>query len=230
MATELVTFSSKNEKGDGKAFVAGDASSKIGLIMIHEWWGLNQQMKSQAEELAKKSGLMILVPDFYRGQEAEEHETAGHLMGGLDWNGAMQDITGSANYLKLKGCAKVGVFGFCMGGALALMSAAELQDDIGAASAFYGIPSSDKTDLTKINIPVQCHFGSKDTLVGFSSKQDYDALREKLTGAGVKLDFHEYDAGHAFCNPLNRIGDNFRADLADLAQTRLIAFMKENLQ
>ena len=230
MSSDLVTFPSKNAKSDARAFVAGNSSSKMGLVMIHEWWGLNEQMKTQATELSKKSGFMILVPDFYRGEEAEDHETAGHLMSGLDWNGAMQDITASANYLKANGCAKVGVFGFCMGGALAFMSAAELQDDISAAGVFYGIPSSEKTDLTKIKIPVQCHFGAKDSLEGFSSKKDYDALREKLTAAGVKLDFHEYDAGHAFCNPLNRIGDNYRADLANQAFERLFSFMKENLK
>ena len=82
-------------------------------------------------------------------------------MDNLDWQGAIQDISAAARFLKLRGCVKVGVTGFCMGGALAFASAALLPDDISAAAPFYGIPSPQLCDLATIKIPVQCHFGAK---------------------------------------------------------------------
>ena len=230
MSGTIETFPSKNEKGDARGYVVGDASSKKGLIAIHEWWGLNDQIKSQGEEMATKANLMVLVIDMYRGQVADDRETAGHLMAGLDWKGAVLDIAAGAQFLKSKGCAKVGVTGFCMGGALSFASAALCPDEISAAAPFYGTPSAELADLTTIKTPVQCHFGSQDTIEGFSSKKDYEPLCKKLIAAGVPLELHEYDAGHAFCNPLNKIGPNYKADLAELALGRMYDFMNKNLQ
>ena len=165
----------------------------------------------------------------YRGKVATDRETAGHYMGDLNWDGAMQDLAAGAKFLKSRGCNKVGVCGFCMGGALSFAAAAAIPQDISAAAPFYGIPDQTKFDLTKISIPVQAHFGAKDELVGFSSKQDYDKLSEKLKAAGVNYELFEYDAGHAFTNPLNIIGDNYQADLAKTAFERMLAFMNTNL-
>ena len=115
-----------------------------------------------------------------------------------------------------------------MGGALCFASALSVPE-INAAAPFYGIPDQTKFDLTKITIPVQGHFGKKDEIVGFSSKKDYDALNEKLKAANVKFELFEYDAGHAFVNPLNIIGPNYTKECADLAFGRLYKFMQKNL-
>ena len=229
MAGKIESFHSKNEKGDVSGYVVGDAGSKKGLIVIHEWWGLNEQIKAMGEEMAKQANLLVLVIDMYRGQLADDRETAGHLMQGLDWKGAVLDISAGAQFLKSKGCAKIGVTGFCMGGALSFASACLCADVISAAAPFYGIPSADLCDLTTIKTPVQCHFGSQDEVVGFSSKKDYDPLCKKLQAAGVPLELHEYEAGHAFCNPLNKIGPNYKPDLAELALGRMYDFMNKHL-
>lgn len=229
MANDMSTFPSRNTQGDVHGLLTGDLTSKKGLIVLHEWWGKNEQIKQQGAHIGQEGKLMVLVPDLYRGKLAKDAETAGHYMKDLDWQGAVMDIEACVKFLQSKGCFKVGVTGFCMGGALSLASAALLPDHVSAAAPFYGIPPAKLADVTKIKCPVQAHFASEDHAVGFSSKQDYDLLRNKLESAGVPLEFHEYKAAHAFCNPENRIGPNYNEDLAKLAMRRLCEFMQKNL-
>lgn len=96
MLVEKVSFASENAKGECPGvFVKGkDSSSSRGLIVLQEWWGMNQQIQDQAKEIAEKGDFVALVPDLYRGKVATDHETAGHYMNDLDWPGAIQDITG----------------------------------------------------------------------------------------------------------------------------------------
>lgn len=126
----------------------------------------------------------------------------------------------------LLGCKKVGVTGFCMGGALALASAALIPEEISAAAPFYGIPSAELCDVGKIKIPLQGHFGSKDTLAGFSSPKDVESLKQKLDTGGVNYEVFMYDTGHAFTNPTN---PNYTKEICDLALGRMIDFMKKHL-
>jgi len=156
---------------------------------------------------------------------AVDREEAGHIMAGLDWAGAVKDIAGGAKYLKSVGCSKVGVTGFCMGGALSFAAAA-LCPDISAAAPFYGIPSAQLCDITKIRAPVQAHFGEKDDIAGFSSPADYTALEAKLKAAGVPYEAFTYPAGHGFTNPNN---DNYNRDATHQALGRVYAFMAKNL-
>ena len=96
MLVENVKFASENAKGECPAvFVKGkDSSSTRGLIVLQEWWGLNQQIQDEAKEIAEKGDFLALVPDLYRGELATDNEAAGHLMNNLDWPGAVQDIAG----------------------------------------------------------------------------------------------------------------------------------------
>ena len=125
------------------------------------------------------------------------------------------------------GCKKVGTIGFCMGGALALASAAQIPEEISAAAPFYGIPKPDLCDLGKIKIPVQAHFGSKDTIEGFSSPKDAKAMAEKFDAGGVTYELFMYDAGHSFANPTSA---NYTKEICDLAIERVIDFMKKHLR
>src|ERR671914_1745771 len=101
---------------------AGDKAP--GVVVIQEWWGLNDQIKGVADKLAK-AGYRALVPDLYRGKVALEANEAEHLMTNLNFGDAAgQDVRGAVQHLKSGGSAKVGVTGFCMGGALTLLSAA----------------------------------------------------------------------------------------------------------
>jgi carboxymethylenebutenolidase len=130
------------------------------------------------------------------------HEEAGHIFKGLDWQGAVQDIQGAVNYLKSKGVQKVGVTGFCMGGALSI-AAAVFTDGISASAPFYGIPKAEllNCDAGKARVPLQLHFGTKDSAVGFSDPESQDKLEKVLKENGRDYVFYRYEgAEHAFAN------------------------------
>src|SRR5919197_2769088 len=102
-------------------------SKAPGMVVIQEWWGLNDQIKGVADKLAK-AGDRALVPDLYRGKVALEANEAKHLMEGLNFGEAAgQDIRGAVQYLK-QSSKKVGVTGFCMGGALTVLSAVNVPE------------------------------------------------------------------------------------------------------
>lgn len=224
---KTVKFPSENKQGACPGVLVGDPSrTKRGLIVLQEWWGMNQQIQDEAADLASKGPFVALVPDLYRGKVATDHEEAGHLMNDLDWPGAIKDIQAAAKYLlKDVGCSKIGVTGFCMGGALSFAAAA-LVPEISAAAPFYGIPGESIADIATIRIPLQCHFGKKDDIVGFSSSSDQEALRKKLDTAKVKHEFYVYDAGHAFTNATS---PNYHEPSCKLALDRLVKFMNSYL-
>lgn len=122
---------------------------------------------------------------------------------GLDWPGAVQDIQGAVDYLKSsRGVNKVGVVGFCMGGALSI-AASVMVEGVSAAAPFYGIPKPDllACDAGKARAPLQLHFGTKDSAVGFSDSETQDKLEATLKESACVYEFHRYDgAEHAFAN------------------------------
>ncbi|XP_050418812.1 putative carboxymethylenebutenolidase [Patella vulgata] len=226
MSGQKISVPSENSKGPIPAVQFNDPKNQpMGVIVLQEWWGLNQQIQDTAQELANRGNFTTIVPDLYRGEVATDNEHAGHLMSSLDWQGAVQDIRGCAQHLKKQGCAKVGVIGFCMGGALSLASAA-LVTEVSASAPFYGIPNKELADPSSIKIPVQCHFGEQDVLEGFSAPADQDKLKESLKAGGVQFEFFSYPAGHAF---VNSKGDNYKKEVAELALGRAVDFFKKNL-
>jgi len=176
------------------------ASSAPAIIVIQEWWGINEQIKKHAEFIASK-GYFCLIPDLYKGKVGVDAEEASHLMNNLNFKKAVSEINECALYLKEKSPGrKVGITGFCMGGALTLASAA-LTTSLDASVAFYGIPPDALCDVSKIKIPVQGHFGNLDGLAGFSDPKAVDQLEEKLKKGGVPHEIHRYPTvGHAFMN------------------------------
>ncbi|MBC7938400.1 MAG: dienelactone hydrolase family protein [Chitinophagaceae bacterium] len=167
-----------------------------GIVVIQEWWGLNDQIRGVADKLATK-GYRALVPDLYRGKSTVEAEEAKHLMTGLDFGDAAgQDVRGAVQHLKASGSAKVGVTGFCMGGALTLLSAVHVPE-VDAAVVWYGYPPLDYVDAAKIKAPLMGHWGTEDE---FFKIEGVDALEAKLQAAGTAYEFHRYPAKHAFAN------------------------------
>jgi carboxymethylenebutenolidase len=165
------------------------------VVVIQEWWGLNDQIRGAADRLAH-AGYFALVPDLYRGKITVEEEEAHHLMTGLNFgDAATQDVRGAVQYLKGR-AAKVGCIGFCMGGALTLLASANVPE-LDAAVTWYGCPPLEYIDAGKITIPLQGHWATQDE--HFPAVQ-IDGLTAKLKEAGVKFDFHHYLARHAFGN------------------------------
>ena len=198
-----------------------------GLVVIQEWWGLNDQIKGVAERLAG-AGYRALVPDLYRGKLALEANEAEHLMNDLDFaDSAGQDIRGAVQYLKATGSAQVGVTGFCMGGALTLLSAVNVPE-ADAAVIWYGYPPLEFVDASKIGIPLLGHWATDDAAFAIDG---VDQLEIKLDAAGVDYTFHRYDAKHAFANEAadEKILPFLKYDpaAAELAWERTLAFFAE---
>lgn len=169
------------------------------VVVIQEWWGLNDQIRGVAERFAR-AGFTALVPDLYRGQSTVEAEEANHLMTGLNFgDAASQDVRGAVQYLKGRhpgNTAKVGITGYCMGGALTLL-ALGATPEADAAVVWYGCPPLEYINAAQIKVPVQGHFATQDQ---FFTAATIDQLEAKLKGAGVATDFHRYLAHHAFAN------------------------------
>jgi len=214
-----------------KGYLA-EPSDKVnapGIVVIQEWWGLDDEVKSVADRLAK-AGYRALVPDLYRGKLALEAKEAEHLMGDLNFGDAAgQDIRGAVQYLKATGSKKVAVTGFCMGGALTVLSACNVPE-LDATIVWYGYPPLEYVNTSGITKPMMAHWASHDDFFAISG---VDQLEAKLTEAGAKHEFYRYDAKHAFANPksdsrgLPPLAYNVKA--ATLAWDRTMAFLKKNL-
>ena len=210
--------------------IRGNAAAKApGIVVIQEWWGLNDQIKSVADKLAK-SGYRALVPDLYRGKVALEANEAQHLMQGLNFGDAAgQDIRGAVQYLK-QSSPKVGVTGFCMGGALTVLSAVNVPE-ADAGVIWYGYPPLEYVDAKKIKAPLLGHWATQDQAFAIGG---VDALEKKLREANVKFEFHRYNCKHAFAN---ETADQKKLDMlrydpkaAELAWQRTIDFLAKHLK
>ncbi|WP_088286434.1 dienelactone hydrolase family protein [Ideonella sp. A 288] len=171
------------------------AAGAPAVVVIQEWWGLNDQIRGVAERLAR-AGYLALVPDLYRGKSALAAEEAHHLMSGLNFgDAASQDVRGAVQYLKGR-AAKVGITGYCMGGALTLLSLAQ-SPEADAGVVWYGFPPLEYLDASKIKAPVMAHWAEQDNPFPIAT---VDTLEEKLKAADVRYTGHRYLAHHAFAN------------------------------
>lgn len=200
-----------------------------GIVVIQEWWGLDEQIKEVANRLAN-AGFRALVPDLYRGKLALEAKEAEHLMNDLNFgDAASQDIRGAVQYLKATGSAKVAVTGFCMGGALTVLSACFVPE-LDATVVWYGNPPADYVDAKNITKPMMGHWSMQDE---FFSPAGVDELEQKLKLAGVEHEFHRYDAKHAFANPQSDARGlaplQYHPEAAELAWKRSLDFLKKHL-
>ena len=205
-----------------------DASAP-GVVVIQEWWGLNDQIKGVAHRL-EEAGYRVLIPDLYRGKLALEANEAEHLMNDLDFaDAAGQDIRGAVQYLKTSGSGRVAVTGFCMGGALSVLSSVFVPE-LDAVVIWYGYPPLEFVDADKIKVPLLGHWAIDDEAFEISG---VDKLEQKLSDAGVDYTFHRYDAKHAFANETADANNlpflKYDAAAADLAWERTMEFLGRRL-
>jgi carboxymethylenebutenolidase len=171
------------------------AAGAPAVVVLQEWWGLNDQIRGVADRLAA-AGYRALVPDLYRGKSTVEAEEAHHLMTGLNFgDAASQDVRGAVQFLKT-GSSKVGVTGFCMGGALTVL-ALTMVPEADAGVVWYGLPPLEFVDAGKMRAPLLAHWATQDQAFPIAS---VDALEQKLEAAGVRYTGHRYLAQHAFAN------------------------------
>ena len=200
------------------------------VVVIQEWWGLNDQIRGVADRMAA-AGYTALVPDLYRGKSTFEAEEAHHLMTNLNFgDAASQDVRGAVQALKARGAAKVGVTGFCMGGALTILSLT-MVPEADAGVVWYGMPPLDYVDAGKIKAPLMAHWATQDQAFAI---EGVDALDEKLRAAGVRYTGHRYLAHHAFANetavgPRRIAITQYDAAWAQLAWDRSFSFFGRHL-
>ena len=217
-----VSFSRTDGK-PSKGYLANAAKDHApGVVVIQEWWGLAGNITALCDRLAL-AGFHALAPDLYGGTliPYHDHHAAEQELQKLDFADAAQNaVRGAAQYLK-KSSAKVGVVGFCMGGAVAMMAASA--PEISAVASFYGLPPEKFLDISKLKIPVQGHFSNTDDFVTPERANTFEA---SLNKAGVKNEIFRYDASHAFMNEQRDVYDRAAAELA---WGRLLGFLKKNL-
>lgn len=201
-----------------------------GVVVIQEWWGLNAQIKGVADRMAG-AGYRALVPDLYRGKVTVEAKEAEHLMSNLNFaDAAGQDVRGAVQHLKGQN-RKVGVTGFCLGGALTLLAAVNVPET-DAGVIWYGFPPLEYVDATKIKAPLLGHYAIEDVPFPIAT---VNTLEEKLRAANVRFEFHRYQAKHAFANE-TLVGDRklpiaeYNAPAAELAWKRTIEFFDRHLK
>jgi len=228
-----IEIESSNKKGDLPVYISTNkGNGKAAIVVVQEWWGITQQIQRQAVDwfTSEANGnFTVAVPDLYRGVKTDDMEKAQHLMNDLDFEGAVKDIKAAVHYLKNeKGFEKVGVVGFCMGGALALASAVHIKE-VDAANVFYGIPDPSFAPVGSINIPLQLHFGNEDDMKGFSDPESVNHLEEALKDGSVDYTLYRYDSvGHAFTNDRNQGQADFKK-ATQTAHKRAIEFFNKHL-
>ena len=204
-----------------KGYLAEAGKGKPGLIVIQEWWGLNDQIKRVADRFAA-AGYNALAPDLYQGRVTQKPDEANHLMSGLDFVGASdQDIAGAVTYLASIS-RKVGVTGFCLGGALTIAACARVPG-IACGVPYYGVPPAALADPATIKVPIQGHFANTDD---WCTPQVVDEFEKAMTQAGNKPEVFSYDAAHAF---FKEDGAAYNEAAAKKAWERTMAFLGSHL-
>ena len=203
--------------GKTKGYLATAGQGRPGVVVIQEWWGLNDQICGVADRFAR-AGYNALAPDLYKGRLTTEPDEANHLMTGLDFADAThQDLRGAAQHLQAQS-DRVAVMGYCMGGALTIAAAVHVPE-FAAGVCFYGIPPKAFADPAKIRIPLQGHFANKDD---WCTPDAVDDLERTLKSAGVRHEIYRYDAAHAFANERSAAYD---VGCANQAWERMAAFL-----
>ncbi|RMH21911.1 MAG: dienelactone hydrolase family protein [Acidobacteria bacterium] len=206
---------------------AGAAPGTPGIIVIHEWWGLNDNVEAMAERLAGE-GYVALAVDLYGGEVAADRDRARELM-----MRAMQDAGKAEENLRQayaflerqQGAKKIGVIGWCFGGGWSLRTALLLPEQIDATVIYYGRLVTDPEQLKPLAMPILGIFGSEDRGIPVDSVRAFEAALKSL-GKDVRVHVYE-GADHAFANPS---GGRYNAAAAEDAWAKTVAFFAETLR
>jgi carboxymethylenebutenolidase len=194
------------------------------LIVIHEWWGLNEHVQTMARLLAQH-GYKALAVDLYGGEVADDPQAAQRLMQGVDEGEAQDNLRQAHRYLagELES-PRIGVIGWCFGGGWALQTAL-LVPELDAAVVYYGRLVTDRDALSGLEVPVLGIFGAEDSSLPVASVRELERTLEEL---GKPVEIHVYDgAGHAFANPS---GERYVPEAARDAWQKTLAFLAAHLE
>ena len=199
-----------------------------GILAIHEWWGLNENIEAMARRLAGE-GYQVLAVDLYGGQIADTPEEAKQLVGQVTANpfAAEANISKAYDYLVSEQQAtRVATIGWCFGGSWSLETALLFPQELDAAIIYYGGQIGEKTaaELSSLEMPILGIFGAEDTSIPLATVDEFAATLEEL---GKEAEIITYEAaGHAFANPS---GQNYVPEAAEAAWKKTTAFLNDHL-
>jgi carboxymethylenebutenolidase len=220
---EMVTFPANGR--DAAGYLArAMASNAPGVVVVQEWWGLNDHIKSIADRLTE-AGYTALAPDLFHGVITSEPDEAEKLQMALNMGEAAKDLRGAIVYLRDLTGGQVGTVGFCMGGMLSLFAACDNPDAVAACVDFYGVHPAAKPDLAALRAPLLGIFAERDDL---TSPAVVEQLDRQLTELGKPHDFTIYPGmDHAFFNDTRP--EVYNAEAAADAWRKVLAFYSTHL-
>jgi carboxymethylenebutenolidase len=226
-APQMITYPSGTEMASGYLALPEGAGRKPALVVIQEYWGVNDFIKGKADDFAKK-GYVALAVDLYRGKVATDPDTAHQLMRGLPEDQAVRDLKAAFDYLRSRDdvdATRIGSIGWCMGGGYSLQLALA-QPKLAGAVIYYGRLVTDDAAIKGLSVPLLGNFGGQDKGIPPDSVREFD---RKAKAAGKSVDFKIYpDAGHGFAS--SKDPAVFRADDANVADARTDAFFGKVLK
>ena len=225
--TQIVQFKSGDETINGFLALPDSPGRHPGLVVIHEYWGMNDWVKQQTEKLAA-AGYVALTVDLYRGTVATTPQQAAELSRTTPRDRALRDLEAGFDFLAARSDvdkAKIGSIGWCMGGGYSFQLAVN-EPRLAACVVNYGPPPTDPASIEKIKAPILGNFGGDDRAV---QPDAVKAFETAATGAGKSVDIKIYDgAPHAFANENNK--DGYRPEAAAGAWSRSTAFLGKMLK
>lgn len=223
---EMVSYKSGDDTVGGYLVLPAGPGKHPAVIVIHEWWGLNEWAQEQTRKFAEQ-GYVALGVDLYRGKVAKDESEAHELMRGLPDDRGLRDLEAAFAYLASRpevNPEKIGSVGWCMGGSWSIKLAVD-QPKLAACIVNYGWLPSEASNVAKIKAPVLGNYGADDRGITVESVRAFEsAMKSQSKPVDIKI---YAGAGHAFQNPNNK--DGYRAEAAADAWKRMTAFFKQKL-
>jgi carboxymethylenebutenolidase len=226
-APKTISYPSGTETVSAYLALPEGAGRKPAIVVIQEWWGLNDFIRGKADEFARK-GYVALAVDLYRGKVATDADTAHQLMRGLPEDRAVRDLRAAFEYLRSRGdveATRIGSIGWCMGGGYSL-ALALAEPKLAGSVIDYGRLVTDDEKIKSLAVPLLGNFGGQDKGIPPETVREFE---KKAKAAGKSVDFKIYpDAGHGFAS--SKDPSIFRAADAKDADARTDAFFEKTLK
>lgn len=220
---KMIEFPTPDGKTGSAYAIMGGAPSNQYLIVIHEWWGLNDHIKEEADTYYEQlEGVNVMALDLYDGKVADNRDDAAQYMQSVSDQRALAIINGALQ--KAGADARIGTIGWCFGGGWSLRTAIEAGDNAEACIMYYGMPVQKADVLAKLKAPILGIFGTQDDWINPEVVEQFQALAQ---ATNTELDVHSFDAAHAFANPSN---PKYDAEATREARKLTLDFLRTELE
>ncbi len=219
---EMITFDTPDGKEGSAYAIQGDGNSDKYLFVIHEWWGLNDHIKQEADQLYQDlNGVTVVALDLYDGQVATTREKASEIMQSVKTERAQAIINGAITYAGDE--ADIATIGWCFGGGWSLQATILADEQAAGCVMYYGMPVKEEDKIQEIEADVLGIFGSQDSGI---TPEVVNTFEEQMEEADKEITVHMYEAGHGFANPSN---PKYDEEATEDAYAKTLAFLKAHL-